>query len=901
MLLAAMFPMLPTPASAAVASIMSPAETTGSIQVKLHPTEGVSTGVSKLVTFGVPFPRGSVTAANLNKIRVLKNGVEIAAYVEQQTPWRHISNTSLDGQSVRVARIQINNTFTVSYPNYETITVEWGSTARTLNISTFVNPRTAWHQVTTGSFVSADNVYEPDVYAVFPPTHLTKSGISLSQMNPLDSSVTSTRSNPTTMDATEHWPGYTEAEHAFKNNFFTTINEDDPLVTVANQNKYKTTDEPWLYDRSSTMFMLYLRSGSFKALREAVRSTDFYKTKLYDASTLPTRAIGLFKLKNPDPNGWPGGNGAMYSYNEPLAYTHWLTGDNDALTYIPLVVQAHETNDEPTRWAAGLGTWTERHTAFRLLANIVAYEVLGTSSYKANIVSQTGDFIWHQNGAGGLLPSGRVDGGLYHYGSQHGDGVAGDLVASSWMTVLTVDAMVRAYALSDDTSIGSFIKRTGNFLKTASKSDPYHMYDTYTGTLRYPDYMMKYDGTTDASDGERGSAGNPTGGTTIEHNLDVANAILWAEYFNQLGGGSPDASLKTAATDLYAGYDIGVNFWIRPGGPAAGNSAFRVNPWRKWGWEHRATGSFSWLAGQVLSGGGSTDTVAPTVSMTPPTGGSTVSGVITLSANASDNVAVAGVQFQADGSNIGTEDTVSPYSISFDTTTLSNGTHTFRAVARDTSGNTTTSAAVSVTINNASTPVTVTFQQGVNSYSGTKDVFITSQGGGNGSRDTTGDMKVFDQTQQATPYEIRSLIRFDGITIPAGKTVTSAKLTLRFDTWKAGFTLEGRYLNTAWNPTYASLGWLNRDTSLLWNTAGIKGSGTDFLSSPTFTVTGFTATGVQTKQFALSPSVVQGWITTPSTNYGILLFINNPNTAMNISSSENSTVSYRPILEITYQ
>src|SRR5690606_25671777 len=129
------------------------------------------------------------------------------------------------------------------------------------------------------------------------------------------------------------------------------INEDDPLVTAPNQNPYKTDSEPWLYDRSSAMYMLYLRTGSFKALREAVRSTDFYKTKLYDASATPARAIGLFKLKNPDPNGWPGGNGAMYSNNESLAYSYWLTGDNDVYTYIPLVVQAHETHDEPTRWS----------------------------------------------------------------------------------------------------------------------------------------------------------------------------------------------------------------------------------------------------------------------------------------------------------------------------------------------------------------------------------------------------------------------------------------------------------------------------------------------------------------------------------------------------------------------
>jgi methionine-rich copper-binding protein CopC len=57
------------------------------------------------------------------------------------------------------------------------------------------------------------------------------------------------------------------------------------------------------------------------------------------------------------------------------------------------------------------------------------------------------------------------------------------------------------------------------------------------------------------------------------------------------------------------------------------------------------------------------DTVAPTVSITAPTAGATLSGVTTLTANASDNVAVVGVQFQVDGANVGAEVTTAPYSL----------------------------------------------------------------------------------------------------------------------------------------------------------------------------------------------------------------------------------------------
>jgi hypothetical protein len=75
-----------------------------------------------------------------------------------------------------------------------------------------------------------------------------------------------------------------------------------------------------------------------------------------------------------------------------------------------------------------------------------------------------------------------------------------------------------------------------------------------------------------------------------------------------------------------------------------------------------------------------------------------------VTANASDNVGVTGVQFKLDGNNIGAEDTTSPYAISWNTTTASNGSHSLTAVARDAASNTTTSVPVSITVSNAAPP-----------------------------------------------------------------------------------------------------------------------------------------------------------------------------------------------------
>jgi glucose/arabinose dehydrogenase/PKD repeat protein len=96
------------------------------------------------------------------------------------------------------------------------------------------------------------------------------------------------------------------------------------------------------------------------------------------------------------------------------------------------------------------------------------------------------------------------------------------------------------------------------------------------------------------------------------------------------------------------------------------------------------------------------DTTAPQVSITSPGSDALVNGVVTVTANASDNVGVTGVRLLVDGAEVGGEDVQSPYAFSWDTRTAANGAHTLAARARDGAGNTTTSAAVTVNVSNTS-------------------------------------------------------------------------------------------------------------------------------------------------------------------------------------------------------
>ena len=108
------------------------------------------------------------------------------------------------------------------------------------------------------------------------------------------------------------------------------------------------------------------------------------------------------------------------------------------------------------------------------------------------------------------------------------------------------------------------------------------------------------------------------------------------------------------------------------------------------------------------------DITAPTVSLSAPAAGATVSGAsVTVSATASDTVGVAGVQCKVDGLTTGAEDTSSPYTYVWNTTTATNASHTLTAVARDAAGNTTTAAGVSVTVSNAAPPLPTTYSVSV--------------------------------------------------------------------------------------------------------------------------------------------------------------------------------------------
>jgi hypothetical protein len=168
---------------------------------------------------------------------------------------------------------------------------------------------------------------------------------------------------------------------------------------------------------------------------------------------------------------------------------------------------------------------------------------------------------------------------------------------------------------------------------------------------------------------------------------DGADVVRFNVYRGTVAGFTPSVANRiaqpTAATHTDVGLTPATYYYRVTAEDAAGN----VSP-----------------PSNEASGTALPDTVAPTIAITAPSDGATVSGTITITATATDAQGVAGVQFRVDGVDLGAEDTTVPHSRPWDTQPFPNGTHILTAAARDTAGNLTASSPITVTVSNTTPP-----------------------------------------------------------------------------------------------------------------------------------------------------------------------------------------------------
>jgi hypothetical protein len=96
------------------------------------------------------------------------------------------------------------------------------------------------------------------------------------------------------------------------------------------------------------------------------------------------------------------------------------------------------------------------------------------------------------------------------------------------------------------------------------------------------------------------------------------------------------------------------------------------------------------------------DVVAPSVTVTNPASGATVTGPIGFGADATAEAGVVAVKWYVDGVEVAADTTGAPWTASWDSARISNGVHKVFAKARDAAGNWGSSPGVSFTVDNPS-------------------------------------------------------------------------------------------------------------------------------------------------------------------------------------------------------
>ena len=208
------------------------------------------------------------------------------------------------------------------------------------------------------------------------------------------------------------------------------------------------------------------------------------------------------------------------------------------------------------------------------------------------------------------------------------------------------------------------------------------------------------------------------------------------------------------------------------------------------------------------------DTTFPSVSISSPSSGTTVSGTTNINATASDNVGVTKVEFYVDGV-LKSTDTTSPYSYSWDTPNggahVCNGahTHSLTAKAYDAAGNPRTSDAITVNMNNpaycttavniAANPASITSgSSSTLTWSSTNANSCTASGGWSGTKATSGTQAV---SPTATTTYTLSCTGSGGtasqsttvtVNLPVSTSSLSAKQTL------SAIALDGSLSESAW-------------------------------------------------------------------------------------------------------
>ncbi|MGD0001456.1 MAG: hypothetical protein ABSE21_15265 [Bryobacteraceae bacterium] len=540
------------PVLAAPDTFFDPPQTQGETTFTLVPVESASAGKPVMVSFGVPLPKGFVPIAALNSVRILDaQRDEIPVFTKLLLPWRNIG-TLTDESSARAILVEMNVTFPSlnGHSAPVSLILEWGKTVRQSPALSERPVTDGWVQVNDPQYPGSYSVREPLAYALFTPAWYGQAVI---------------KTHLLPLDAVSAFSAYDKLWPIFGH---TAINDVDPRVTDPNLIDYLKSFEPWPFDRAMTLYQLAFRSGQFVFLREAHRAANYY------ASTIQSN--GFSSLKPDDPK---------YVYGESILTDYILTGDPRHLDTIRRIMAP---------WASfrlgytpSTGFWTERQSAFKMLAATTVYELTGDLTSGRNAQDGVTALLSMANAP---LPPAPNTGAFMHTSDSAGEG-GSEYVCSVWMSTLLVDALERYYIHSGDQRIKRLVFRVADYL--SSPDALYWNRELDKANRLFPLYLAGPNLTAAQKDA---NAYND-----LEHALDVSKIFALAYYFSRVDS-KPNPSYLVAFSDLYkTQVELTWPNWVRIDSAGSGASPYRLGPARKFSWWYRTTADIDWLVGNIPS------------------------------------------------------------------------------------------------------------------------------------------------------------------------------------------------------------------------------------------------------------------------------------------------------------
>lgn len=352
----------------------------------------------------------------------------------------------------------------------------------------------------------------------------------------------------------------------------------------------------WLFDRPTTLFKAYVRTGRFDYLQAADQSYHFYM-KYIKRDGLPFSPFCA--------GGWTYGKepcDVKYVYVEPILLALALTGDDsehDLETVDKMVTlwQHGGWSGTPGPYAHPGERFTERLAGLGLLATINAYELTGDTRYLADTKARVGWLYDHQRHNPDQLGD---DGSWRNSWNLHEDdswNPQNDVRGTSpWMSENIIDGLWHTWLVTNDPRIPEMITSFARYMERYGWIDVHSIVQGHE--WRNPcsgeqGQIAWYWSSSQANHKKLADIEDSDGWYSDAHNVELAMPVAAAYYFER--DPAQSEALRRRFQALSTSYNT--------------ECAEVSETLRRFNWNNRGAGVAVWLM-QQPAGSGSTATLA---------------------------------------------------------------------------------------------------------------------------------------------------------------------------------------------------------------------------------------------------------------------------------------------------